>query len=62
MSKKKNNKVVNKSVVESMPLFKYFLKHEGVHPYSRAYLEERYRGIMKTEDEWKQLVNQYIKE
>ena len=43
------------------PLFKYFqLKVTTLHPYTRAYLEEQYRGAKKTMDEWDKEMKQYM--
>lgn len=35
------------------PVWKYFeLFEPGMHPYTRAYVEERFRGKIKTRTEW----------
>ena len=35
------------------PLFKYLeLEVKDIHPYTRAYVIEQYRGILKTKEEW----------
>jgi len=49
-----------KESVKQMPLFKYFLVVDpSIHPYTRAYLEQQYKGIMKTEKEWQKEMKPY---
>jgi hypothetical protein len=39
-------------------LMKYFEIHRPeVHPYTRAYIEAAYRGILKTREEWDAVVD-----
>lgn len=48
---------------EKMPLFKYFLVVDSsIHVYSRASLEQQYKGIMKTEKEWQKEMKSYEEE
>jgi len=59
MAKKKASVVVKKPEPEpiEMPIQKYFQLHSSeIHPYTRAYLEAQFRGIMNTKEAWRKLV------
>lgn len=46
-------KVAPKKEGVRMLISQYFKKHKlDIHPYTRAYHEATYYGIMKTKDEW----------
>ena len=39
---------------------KYFQYHgEGIHPYQLAFVADRFRGIIKTKEEWDEEVAEY---
>jgi len=43
----------SEAVLDVIPLWKYFeLTNSNLHKYTKAYLEARYRGIMKTREDW----------
>jgi len=49
---KPKSKVVKPKVIK-VTIQKYFqLRDPPIHKYSRAYLSEQFRGIMKSRDEW----------
>lgn len=53
----------SKPAAEKIPLFKYFLSVDSaIHKYTRAYLEQQYKGILKSEEEWQKEMKPYMKE
>lgn len=39
------------------PIFKFIqLEASGMNRYQRAYVEERYRGILKSKEEWRKIL------
>lgn len=55
------SKIVKPKVVK-VAIQKYFqLKDPRIHEYSRAYLSEQFRGILKSEDEWAKELEEYTR-
>ncbi|MHA2426498.1 MAG: hypothetical protein ACXADB_00460 [Candidatus Hermodarchaeia archaeon] len=55
-------KVISKPVKKKaeISIQKYFqLADPPIHAYTRAYLGEEFRGIIKTEDEWEKELKKY---
>lgn len=45
-----------------IPIWKYFqLKDPPIHKYTRAYLSETYRGILKIEEDWAKELEKYTR-
>lgn len=54
-------KVIKKNVKVSMD--QYFRKMKpAIHKYTRAFIEPKFIGIMKTEEEWQDELKQYSME
>lgn len=57
MSKVKGSKGIHKDVTPKITANKYFQYHgSGVHPYTQAFVAERFRDIIKTKEEWDKLL------
>lgn len=45
-----------------IPIWKYFqLKDPPIHEYTRAYLSEEFRGILKIEEDWAEELEKYTR-
>lgn len=46
---------------ELLSMDKYLRNHGSeIHPYTRAYLVEKFRGIIKSRDEWKEMIKTHL--